>query len=328
MIASDEILQPWGFENTPSPNHDQLTALVHKLRHFSGYAITGPGPEFTYGASGATDDWAYATLGAASMTWEIGTFFHEDCSNFLGNVVPDNMDALTYAGMLAHLPYRFSQGPDIVHLALDSSVLEEGQSLTLSVEASDGAFSNSTLIEEASQQVMMILFFLDVNPYSMLQEDEWVLAANWLMAEDDLNENGKANWTVEWSDVQEILGNQTGSLEDQHLIYAMAIDQDGYPGVLSAVEFFFECSNCTMAPTSMTSDPPSMFPSSLPPTKMLGTSTPSVPKAETNPESLLEEGVTIAEVTDQSSAMASPLGSWRMIGLESSLTLLALFTMW
>jgi hypothetical protein len=239
--------------------------MVQKLSHFSGYNITGPGPDFFYEASGTTADWAYATLGAAGMAWEIGTFFHEDCSTFMESVLPDNLDALTYAGMLAHLPYRLSKGPDIVHLAIDSPVLEEGQYLTVSVEASDGAYSNPTMIEEAGQQVMMILFFLDVNPYSMLQEDEWILAANWLMVEDDLDDNGMGNWTVEWPYVQEILGNRSQTLEDRHSIYAMAIDQDGYPGVLSAVEFLLECSNCTtMAPTTSPSDTPSKRPSIQP----------------------------------------------------------------
>ena len=301
--------------------------MAQKLSHFSGYVLTGPGPSFTYGASGATDDWAYATLGAASMTWEVGTNFHEDCTTFLGNVVPDNMDALTYAGMLAHFPYRLSQGPDLVRFTIDSSVLEEGQTLTVSVEASDSAFSNPNLIEVASQQVTMILFYLDVNPYSMLKEDEWMLAANWLMMEDELDGNGGGNWTVEWSDVIDILGNHSGTLEGRHIVYAMAMDQDGYPGVLSAVEFLLECSNCTMTPSSMPSDPPSMRPSLQPSMSVLEPSPPSEQTSEDKPDAG-EPKVTIAEIVDHpSTAVAnSPLGSGRMIVVGSCGILIGLLT--
>jgi hypothetical protein len=189
--------------------------------------------------------------------------------------------------------------------------------LTVSVEASDSAFSNPNLIDEAGQQVTMILFFLDINPYSMLQEVEWIQAANWLMMEDELDGNGMGNWTVEWSDVNEILGNHSGTWKDRHIIYAMAMDQDGYPGVLSAVEFLFECSNCTVTPSSM----PSMRPSLQPSMNLFETS------SEDNSDAG-EPKVTIAEIADHSSTAVgnSPLGSGKMISVGSCVILIGLLT--
>jgi carboxypeptidase T len=238
--------------------------MAQKLSHFSGYDPRGPGSNFSGAASGATDDWSYATLGAAGMTWEIGTDFHQDCSVFVQDVVPRNLEAFTYAALLAHRPYRLSKGPDIVSLAMDRSVLMEGENLTVSVHASDSAYSNPTIVEGAGQNVQMVLFFLDKNPFATVEEDQWLLASDWSLSDDELDDNGMGNRTIEWPDVKEILENQNATLEGRHVIYTMAIDQNGYPGVLSAVEFVLESRTSTPAPTSIRSDSPSMIPSSQP----------------------------------------------------------------
>jgi len=173
------------------------------------------------------------------MTWELGTSFQEDCKNFRSHVVPDSLNALTYAAMLAHLPFHLSKGPDIVEFAIRPQRLKEGRNLTVSVRASDKAYSNPSLVLAASQKVKRVLFFLDINPYAAIRRDKWKSAADWELNEDDLNQHSRGNWTMEYSFASEVFQVRNQSQIARHVLYAVAIDEDGYSGVLSAVRFRF-----------------------------------------------------------------------------------------
>jgi hypothetical protein len=218
----------------------------------------------------------------------------------------------------------------------------------VSVEASDSAYSNPSVVDAAGQTVMSVFFFLDVNPYVSLKEDEWILAVDWLLTDDDLDENGKGNLTVEWMDVQDILVNQNQTLEDWHVIYAVAIDEDGRPGVLAAVEFMFDDRNATLSPTAIPSDTPSMLPSYQPSDTLLGTTPPDRATAvegtgTANDESFIEsdddgpEGTTASDplvnsansptTTNSASATAQLPSACRLITLGSVVMFAGLFTM-
>jgi carboxypeptidase T len=98
------IIYPWGFENKESPNHAGLSALVSKMTFWNNYDSRGPGTSFYGAASGASEDWAYATLGAASMTMEIGSSFRPTCDEIELDILPANLDALTFAANLSSAP--------------------------------------------------------------------------------------------------------------------------------------------------------------------------------------------------------------------------------
>lgn len=247
--------------------------MAYKLSHFTKYDIQGPGFDYAGAASGATDDWAYASLGAAGMTWELGTTFHQDCSGFADDILPSNLQALTYAAKLAHRPYRMAKGPDITLLELESVVVSTGEDLKLIVEASDDAYSNSWMVPEATQDIDSILFFLDTNPYVTWPENEnlWRIQADWILATQDgqLSMRGRGSLRVPWSDLEDAIhpseSSENSSTEVQHhTIYALAVDEDGYPGVLSAVHFTVDLSSLSIPPSVVPSDMPSLMPSSSP----------------------------------------------------------------
>jgi hypothetical protein len=122
---------------------------------------------FMYPASGATDDWAYGALGAAGMTWELGTDFHQDCHYFENYVLPDNLPALTFLAKLVEAPYSISKGPDIVSGTVQTSDPSgQGQSvITMHAPANDAAFSSAPTSRQAIEEIRI---FLDVHPLDRL----------------------------------------------------------------------------------------------------------------------------------------------------------------
>jgi carboxypeptidase T len=155
--------------------------LVNKLTHWNGYGQRGPGPQFTQPASGSTDDWAYGTLGAASMTLELGTVFHEPCDNFETFVLPVQFPVLDYAAKVSSRPYALAKGPDIVSLTVSSPIVYVSQGdgfgvvsgastpplVTLFMAASDYEYgaSSVTTMESTQQGIAEIRLYINVHPY-------------------------------------------------------------------------------------------------------------------------------------------------------------------
>ena len=153
--------------------------MTYKFAHFSGYTVTGPSINYDSPASGASDDWAYGMLGTASMTWEIGTTFHQDCFRFENSILDENLSALTYASKLTSKPYHLSKGPDIVSTAVTTptspdaisimtshtTIVYTNQDITLTVTASDSDFSAGTNFETTKQKISEIIIHVNVHPY-------------------------------------------------------------------------------------------------------------------------------------------------------------------
>lgn len=202
-------------------NDSQFEALGSKYRNFNGYDYSAPFNGYLYPASGVTDDWAYSTLGAAAMTFELGNAFYQSCAYFESSIVDRNIKALNYAAKVAMAPYSLPKGPDVTSISLSVS---DGL-LTVNAEASDSALS-ATNHPSSRQQVTEIRFFINEHP----------------------------------SDT-DFLGTLLGffggvtidvsSLADgRHVVYVQAMDEDGYKGPVTAEYFEFTATvSDTPAPT-------------------------------------------------------------------------------
>jgi carboxypeptidase T len=135
----NEVMWPWGWTSTPSPNADGLAALARKLARYNGYDAI-PSWQLYY-TDGTSDDWAYGTLGVAALTFEIGSSadgMYPPCSRYDALVQP-NLDALFYAARAARAPYLQSYGPDAVATSPEPATVQAGAPVTLTALINDSA---------------------------------------------------------------------------------------------------------------------------------------------------------------------------------------------
>ena len=219
--------------------------------------MAGPLTSYFEAASGASDDFSYAELGALGMTFEIGNDFHQDCDYFENNIVQGNIAALTYASKCAHRPFSLSQGPDIIRLEMASQSVGVGMnySILFDVEASDSAYSKN-IPASAQQAIAEIRIYVDVHPYlnPLAEPFETITGTNL--------SNGTGVATIR-------LGNMTDPYVGKHTIYAQAVDADGYVGPITARWFTIEAaitnSSGSIPSTEMPTEMPSTMPSVHPP---------------------------------------------------------------
>lgn len=180
---------------------------MNKYRHFNNYGFSGPNNGFLYPASGATDDWAYGALGAAGMTFELGTEFYESCEYFESSIVGINIKALTYAAKTSMAPYSLSKGPDVTSMSANVN----GNSLTVAVSASDSAFSSANH-PTSRQGVAEIRVFVDEYPTSGVSGGTVVSGSS---------------LTVDISSIA----------QGRHMVYVQATDGAGYKGPVTSAFF-------------------------------------------------------------------------------------------
>lgn len=72
------VLGPWGYTNTPTPDHDEIVALgnamneaITNTNNYSFTFGTGDADGSLYLASGTMPDWSYGSLGAFGYTYEL-----------------------------------------------------------------------------------------------------------------------------------------------------------------------------------------------------------------------------------------------------------------
>jgi carboxypeptidase T len=150
------------YEDVDPGNESGFGALASKYRHFNGYNYAGASANgFLYPASGVSTDWAYGALGAAAMTFELGTTFFQDCGYFHNSIAIDtNFRALTYAAKTAKAPYSIAKGPDVTSAFVEVN----GNRLIVNVAASDSAWSSAN--HPTSQQVVLqTRAFVNEHPY-------------------------------------------------------------------------------------------------------------------------------------------------------------------
>jgi len=218
------VYYPWGHKDAKSPDDEALQALGRKINSFNGYKLwAGSQPDYLYPASGDTSDWAYAELGVASLGFEIGDDFFQECESFEADVVPKNLPALLFAAKTVQKPFSTIKGPDIVDLKVE----HENGDIRVSATASDGKMVNTIRdfpdFRTGGQAIAKVQLYLDVHP-------------------DDYRE-GNVRWDMDASDSKydsseedaEIVLSRTGLATGRHMLYARATDSDGYTGPATSV---------------------------------------------------------------------------------------------
>ncbi|MBN1314653.1 MAG: PKD domain-containing protein [Anaerolineales bacterium] len=214
-----EVIWPWGFTPDLPPNAADTQTLGRKFAFFNEYKpyqASGIG----YLSDGATDDFAYGTLGVAAYTFEIGTSFFQSCTSFESTIYPDNLEALLFAARVARTPYITPGGPDALNLSVPGFVIP-GEPAQLSATLDDTRYNN-TNGTEPTQIIAAAEFYLDDPP--------WItstLPVSFTMQVAD------GVWDEKIEDVQATL--DTGDLDaGRHILYFRGQDADGVWGPVSA----------------------------------------------------------------------------------------------
>jgi PKD repeat protein len=214
------ILWSWGFTSTAAPNGDALQTLGRKFGYFNGYypqqAIE------LYRTDGTTDDFVYGELGVAAYTFELGTEFFQDCTNFERLILPDNLSALIYAAKVARAPYLLPAGPDVTTVQLSPTIVVSGGSVALSITLDDTRYSQDS-DTEPSQAIGGAVYSLDTPPWQGSAITVSLTATD-----------GVFDHKVEGA--QAMLDTREVSL-GRHTVFVHGYDADGHWGPVSAAFF-------------------------------------------------------------------------------------------
>jgi len=180
---------------------------------------------------------------------QLGKAFYEDCDNFERAVLPDNIAALLYASTTAKKPFSIIKGPDILGLNIAAVSDANDGSIRVTVVASDSLLVNTIRNFDdhvtGDQGVDKVKIYLDVHPDNFGEGD-----LTWDM---QLKEVGSEEYTFDG----EILIPSAG----EHMLYAQAVDGDGYAGPVSSAFFLVE-----KVETAPPSADPTLSPSTSAPT--------------------------------------------------------------
>jgi hypothetical protein len=165
---SELILFPWGWRASHAPNDVGLRTLGRKFGYFTGYETCQAGEDnCIYMTDGSTDDFAYGELGVPAYTFELGTNFFESCSNFETHILPQTLDALTYAVKVAVKPYQMPAGPDVVSATVTPALAALGQPVILKVELDDArTLAGSYFGTEPVQAIAAATYTVDAPSWS------------------------------------------------------------------------------------------------------------------------------------------------------------------
>lgn len=153
------VMFPWGATANPAPNAADLQTLGRKFGFYNRHSVCQSGaPSCLYQTSGTTDDWAYAELGMAAYTFEMGNTFFEKCDDFESSIFPANQAALLYALKAARRPYQAPAGPETLTMTVSSSLIIGGGPLTLTAFADDQRYYGGI---EPTQTISAARFSLD-----------------------------------------------------------------------------------------------------------------------------------------------------------------------
>ena len=158
---SELVMWPWGARETPAPNSTTLQTLGRKFAYFNQY--TPQQASGLYLADGTTDGFAYGELGLAAYTFELGTYFFQECNTFENTILPDNLPALVYAAKVARTPYVTPAGPEALDpvVAPDGVTLGEIVQLTATVDDTRYSSANGS---EPTQDIVAAEYYIDAPP--------------------------------------------------------------------------------------------------------------------------------------------------------------------
>ncbi|MBL4659741.1 MAG: hypothetical protein JKY19_05250 [Alcanivoracaceae bacterium] len=211
---SQLILWPWGFTSNDSPNVAQLRAFGRRVAFFNSYTPE-PISDLTI-AKGSSVDTTYGELGVASLAFELGTAFFQDCATFEASIFPDNLQALLYVSRVARTPYIAPLGPDIENLAIVPNYILTNQLASIKGTANDDRYNHSHGAQ-STNNIQKVDMYIDDLPW--LQQGAQVLNAN----------DGS------FDQVAEIFAGTINSNQlanGEHIIYTVATDDDDKQGAI------------------------------------------------------------------------------------------------
>jgi carboxypeptidase T len=138
---SQLMLWPWGYTSSPTANDNQLQALGKRTAWFNQYRPQ-PVSDLVLTGGGSIDA-TYGELGVASLAFELGTSFFQDCASFENTIYPDNLQALMYLARVAQAPYTQALGPDVEQLTVIPNVITTTTNLSIQGVADDDRYNQS-----------------------------------------------------------------------------------------------------------------------------------------------------------------------------------------
>jgi len=158
---SELVLWPFGYTTDPAANDNQLQALGKRTALFNQY-LPIPVTDLVV-TGGGSIDWSYGELGVASLAFELGTSFFQDCETFENQILPDNLEALLYLARVTQAPYIQSLGPDIETLNVIPNIITAGQSITINGSANDDRY-NQTATAQSFETVQSVAATINQMP--------------------------------------------------------------------------------------------------------------------------------------------------------------------
>ncbi len=159
---SELILWPWGFTSGLSPNESQFAAFGRRVAYFNGYKPQRAAQLYT--AAGVSIDTTYGDLGVASIVYELGTAFYQDCATFESQILPDNLQSLLYVSRVTRTPYITPFGPDVENLSILPNVILDNESTLIDGVANDDRYNHSNGAQNVGQ-VQNIEYFVNDLPW-------------------------------------------------------------------------------------------------------------------------------------------------------------------
>ncbi|MFZ5518839.1 MAG: M14 family zinc carboxypeptidase [Candidatus Zhuqueibacterota bacterium] len=114
---AQEVLYPWGYQTSYTPDHSVFSALADSIAHYNGY---GKGTSWealgsSYLTNGSSEDWFYGDTSSKNkcfqLTLEVGTSFHPTPEEVPGQI-SENIGPCLYAA------YAVGEEPLIYHSPL------------------------------------------------------------------------------------------------------------------------------------------------------------------------------------------------------------------
>jgi len=221
------VLWPWGHKYRLAPNATALQTFGRKLAFFNDYLpLQGIG---LYPATGTTIDHAYGALGVASLLYELGTTFFQNCNDFESSILDANLDSLLYAFKVARTPYLTPAGPDVRNLSLSGGAsttgVAAGSPVRLSAILDDTRYQDSNGAEP-TQTIAGGEYTIDVPHWNAGAVAHPVSAAD-----------GSFDSSAEQATATiDTFGLEAG----RHTVFVRARDADGNWGAVSAVFLFVQ----------------------------------------------------------------------------------------
>ncbi|MEM9101079.1 MAG: M14 family zinc carboxypeptidase [Pseudomonadota bacterium] len=207
------ILYPWGHSTGErSPNELPHKVLAQKTARINRSIAQQSAALYP---TDGTSEASYGELGVAHLTLEVGTEFFQDCATYTDQLLPDNLQALTFMIAHADAPYRRSLGPLLEGLTLeqtDQQITLKGVAQNTVTEASTG---NDAYIASISVFASLEDALLERRAVSNANADD--------AGFDSANEAFSATL-------------QRADLNENNLVYLAATTAAGYTGPIIALD--------------------------------------------------------------------------------------------